>query len=253
MKNLHAHYVSLHNIKVKTPFKLILEEINISVHQGQKIGLIGNNGSGKTTLLKIINQTQSISEGKLESYGTIWYLPQLNLELFQSKQNLSEYLSKALDEWWGVIEILEKKYRLIVDTTKNLNQFSGGELVKIHISMAEAINPDVLLMDEPNNHLDIDSQIIFQNFIKAYEKSVIVASHNVYFLNQVVNRIWELDKCLIREFGGNYDFYQEQKNLEEQAEKLGANAIVGLKVEAEQRRRGRVQKYRAYGTAVIVE
>lgn len=217
MKNLYTHYASLHNIKVKTPFKLILEEINVSIHRGQKIGLIGNNGSGKTTLLKIINKTQSVSEGKLELYGTVWYLPQLNLELFQSKQSLSEYLYKELDEWWNVIEILEKKYNFIIDTTKELNHFSGGELVKIHIAMAEVINPDILLMDEPNNHLDIDSQIILQNFIKEYQKSIIVASHNVYLLNQTVNRIWELYKGKIREFGGNYDFYQEQKNLEEQA------------------------------------
>ena len=217
MNHIQTHYGSLHNVKVKTPFKLILEEINLSIHQGQKIGLIGANGAGKTTLLRVINKTQSVSEGKVELYGTVWYLPQLNLELFQSKQIVSEYLSELVDDWWKVIEVLEKKYNLVIDSTKSLNQFSGGELVKIHIAIAEIINPDILLMDEPNNHLDIDSQIILQNFIKEYQKSIIIASHNVYFLNQTVNRIWELDKNKIKEYGGNYDFYREQKNLEEQA------------------------------------
>ncbi len=214
---MRTHYASFHSVKVKTPHRKILEAVSGAIHQGDKIGLVGANGAGKTTMLRVLDGKQSLSAGSIETYGRVFYLPQLDLELFQSQQIVSEYLSGLWEEWWTVLEVLESRYGFEVPVDAPLSQLSGGELVKLHLALAEAVDAEVLLMDEPTNHLDIDSQIIVQDFVREYPKSILVASHDVYFLDACVNRIWELDKGVIREFGGNYSFYREQKRLEDEA------------------------------------
>lgn len=210
-------YISTNAIGFRSRLKHILKDISITIHQGDRIALVGDNGSGKTTLLKIIANILKPSRGKVDILETVWYLPQLDLEIFQSKDTIADYLSNFSDEWWEVVNLIERDFGFSVDPTRILSSLSGGELVKLHIGLIFYIKPRVLILDEPTNHLDIQAQEWLVQSIKNYPYSIVIASHDTSFADRVVTRVWELSDGYIREFGGNVSFYREQKRLEDEA------------------------------------
>ncbi|MEY3471037.1 MAG: hypothetical protein RLZZ223_387 [Candidatus Parcubacteria bacterium] len=210
-------YLSTHSIGFKNRLKHVLKDISVTIHQGDRIALVGDNGVGKTTLLKIIANILQPTRGKLNDIGTIWYLPQLDLEIFNSNQEISEYLSRFIDDWWEVISFIEKELKFNIDVSRVISSLSGGELVKLHLGIVLYIRPNILLLDEPTNHLDIQAQEWLFNNIKDYPYSIVMVSHDVFFADRIVNRVWELKDGYIREFGGNVSFYREQKRLEDEA------------------------------------
>jgi len=210
-------YITSNSIGFRSGLKHILKDISITIHKGDKIALIGDNGSGKTTLLKIIAGFIKPTRGKLEELATVWYFPQLHLEMLQSNLSIVEYLSNLLEDWWEVLDLLQKDFNLQLEANRTISSLSGGELVKLHLALIFYIKPQVLLLDEPTNHLDIQAKEFLIQGIQSYPDSVLIASHDISFLNNVVHRVWELEDGKIREFGGNVSFYREQKRLENEA------------------------------------
>jgi ATPase subunit of ABC transporter with duplicated ATPase domains len=210
-------YISTNSIGFRHRLKQILKDISVTIHQGDKIALVGDNGTGKTTLLKIIAHLISPSQGKVEELDSVWYLPQLDLEIFQSNIHISDYIAQYIEDWWEVIELIEHTFDFSINPTRELATLSGGEIVKLHLGIIFYIKPKVLLLDEPTNHLDIQAQEWLIKAIQAYPYSVLIASHDTSFADRVVNRVWELEDGSIREFGGNVSFYREQKRLEGEA------------------------------------
>lgn len=210
-------YIVSNSIGFKSGLKHVLKDISITIHKGDKIALVGNNGAGKTTLLKIIANLIKPTRGKMEELATVWYFPQLHLDMLSSNLSISEYLSSLVEEWWEVLVKVENEFNLKLDITRTISSLSGGELVKLHLGIIFYIQPQVLLLDEPTNHLDIQAKEWLIKGIENYPDSVIIASHDTSFSDRVVNRVWELEDGYIRQFGGNVSFYREQKRLEDEA------------------------------------
>ena len=210
-------YISTNSIGFKNQLNYIFKNISVTINKGDKIALIGDNGVGKTTLLKIISGIIKPSIGKVDELATVWYFPQIHLEILHSNLNISEYLNSLIEDWWEVLDLLKRNFNLQIEADRVISSLSGGELVKLHLSLIFYIKPQVLLLDEPTNHLDIQAKEWLIQGIKSYPDSVLIASHDSSFLDMVVNRVWELEGGKIREFGGNVSFYREQKRLEEES------------------------------------
>lgn len=196
------------NIEVEN--KVLLKDISISMPNNGKVGLIGPNGSGKTSLLNsVINSYKEV-----QISGSYYYVPQLDLEILNQNSSLYMYISKYFDEWWKVLETFRIRFNgKELDPEQKLNTLSGGELTKINLSIAYLINADLLILDEPTNHLDKNSLDYLIKFLNEYKKSFIVVSHDVYFLDNVVNTIWAIEDQTINIYGGNYTYYKEQQRL----------------------------------------
>jgi ATPase subunit of ABC transporter with duplicated ATPase domains len=210
-------YIASNSIGFRRGLKHVLKDISVTIHQGDKIALVGDNGSGKTTLLKIIANLIKPSRGKIEDFASVWYFPQLHLDMLNSDLSVSDYLSTLVEEWWDVLVKVENDFNWTIDPMSTISSLSGGELVKLHLGLIFYIKPQVLLLDEPTNHLDIEAKEWLIQGVTNYPYSVVIASHDASFADRVVNRVWELENGYIREFGGNVSFYRDQKRLENEA------------------------------------
>jgi ATPase subunit of ABC transporter with duplicated ATPase domains len=196
----------------------LFSNLHALIHRGDKIGLIGPNGSGKSTLLDLIIGTTKPSSGLIEISGTIATVSQLGHLVIKDnpEATIADYLQTQItDEYWKVISLLETQFGYTPpDFEQCLTDLSGGETTKLLISIALSKNPDLLILDEPTNHLDHFSQEQLYKALESFEGALLVASHDPDFLNACVNTIWELEKKALRIYGGNFDFYQNQKKIE---------------------------------------
>ena len=244
----------------------ILEEINFTIKEKDKIAIVGRNGSGKTTLLKAIVDNAMLEEGiGDEKFGVykqgnpvIGYLKQIDFE-DPSATLLDEILKvyKPLVELEKKIEILsqklndvstpeliksyteamdmydmqggytyKKEYEIAIkkfgfskeDESKRIDQFSGGQRTKIAFLKLLLSKPDILLLDEPTNHLDIVAIEWLEEYLKNYNKAVVIVSHDRMFLDRIVNKVYEIEYASITEYSGNYSSFEVQKkqNYEKQ-------------------------------------
>lgn len=199
--------------------KPVLENINFSLNDNEVIGLIGTNGSGKSTILKIITGEVISDTGNIQiNNEVIGYLPQY----LDPQNSIEELLSEKLGNLYNDYKIrivLEQLGLSNLDRTKKVFQLSGGQKTRLYLALlliAEP-KPTLLLLDEPTNNLDLEGLIWLEDFIKAYQGTVLLISHDRALLDETVERIIELDGGQIKTYGGNYSFYQEQKEIEKQA------------------------------------
>lgn len=261
-------------------FDLILNNIDITVQKGEKVGLIGTNGSGKSTILKIIAGQESIDSGSLSIRNniSIGYLSQIPeekdiivkdyinsafKEIIELKEKLERYEDKLLTEDYKVItkymnlqekfislggyeyETKIQKILPVFNITeeilnRNFNTLSGGEKTIISLIRLLLQEPDVLLLDEPTNHLDINKIIWLEKTLKNYKGTIILVSHDRYFMDNVINKVYLLTKRGIEVYHGNYSYYikesenrllLELKNYKDQQKQITAmeNSIKRLK------------------------
>lgn len=212
----------------------LFQNINFSVQKGEKVSLIGKNGSGKSTLMKIIARRMQPSEGEIFASDKPYYIPQ---HLGQYNQmNISQALGidkkiEALhailngdastenfntlnDDW----EIEEKALSALsfwglehFELTQEMKTLSGGEKTKVFLAGIIIHSPDIILLDEPSNHLDMDSRKKLYDFIRSSKATIIIVSHDRTLLN-LINTTYELNKTHIDSYGGNYEFYKKQKD-----------------------------------------
>jgi len=171
--------IRIMNVEKAYGDKEVLKDINFNIRQREKVGLIGDNGCGKSTLLNMI-----YGEGKPDK-GSVLMDGYLKIE----------YLRQEEMSGW--------------------QNHSGGERTKQRLNKSFASDSDVLLLDEPTNNLDDESITMLIHQLKRYWGTVIVVSHDRYFLNQVVNKIIEIGRNGVNEFNGNYDEYMEFKKKSE--------------------------------------
>ncbi len=194
--------------------KHLFSNVSLDLKRGEKIALIGENGRGKTTLFKIIMDKIKPDSG-VKSLGT-----NVNVGYYDQEQsNLSE--SKTiLDEVWDDFpELTTSKLRGVLgsflftgdDVFKTIDKLSGGEKCRINLLKLMLSKSNLLLLDEPTNHLDIMSREALEDAILSYDGTLIVISHDRYFLNKVINRIIELKEDGLSEYLGNYSYYVEKK------------------------------------------
>ena len=191
----------------------VFHDLNAFVYKNDKIGLIGPNGVGKSTLFKIIAEETSPTSGEVRLGSNV------DVAFFyQELDNLS--LNKTvMDEIWDEFPRLEhfqiRKYLaefLFVgdDIFKTIDELSGGERGRLSLLKIMLKGANFLVLDEPTNHLDIDSKEILEDALLKYEGTVLSISHDRYFLNKTVDKIFEMTESGINTFLGNYDYYLEK-------------------------------------------
>lgn len=220
--------VSFQNIVKSYNGIVIFKNISGKINDGDKVGLIGVNGVGKTSLIKILLN--------LEEYdsGTIEYLPE-DIKIGYLKQ------FSNFDDNTTVIKILNnfthtmttsnnfnnysKKFKKALlelglketDMRKTFSKLSGGEKTKLSLCMVLSENPDMLVLDEPTNHLDVESIKWLEKFISSINKTILIISHDRLFLDNTVNKIFEMKNNHLKEYSGNYTAFKSQKDSKTKA------------------------------------
>lgn len=194
--------------------KLLFNSLNLDIKRGERTALIGENGRGKTTLFKIIMDSLEKDTG-IKVLGKNVFIGYYD----QEQSNLHDDKS-VLDEVWDDFPNMtttELRSALAAflftgdDVFKNINTLSGGEKCRINLLKLMLSKSNFLLLDEPTNHLDIPSREALEESILNYDGTVLVISHDRYFLNKVINKIYELKEDGVKEYLGNYSYYVEKK------------------------------------------
>ncbi|EOD00180.1 ABC-F family ATP-binding cassette domain-containing protein [Caldisalinibacter kiritimatiensis] len=225
VRSLVKHY---DNIK-------LFENISFDIYKGEKVGLIGPNGIGKTTLLKIIMNQIDYSEGEitLGHHVNIGYYDQEQSNLNADKTVVDEIWDEhPLFNHYKVRKMLAQFLFQGEDIFKLVSELSGGEKSRLALLKLMLSEANFLLMDEPTNHLDIDSKEALEDSLLNYKGTLLVISHDRYFLNKVTDKILELTPNRVNEYLGNYDYYLEKKNaMNEETEDLPKKTKTQIKIE----------------------
>lgn len=204
----------IENLSKSFDDKHLFSNLNLDLKRGEKIALIGENGRGKTTLFRIIMDKIKADTG-IKILGT-----NVNVGYYDQEQsNLSEEKTIIDEVWDDFPELTTSKLRGALgsflftgdDVFKTINKLSGGEKCRINLLKLILSKSNLLLLDEPTNHLDIPSREALEDAILSYDGTLIVISHDRYFLNKVINRILELKEEGLSEYLGNYSYYIEKK------------------------------------------
>ncbi len=245
--------ISANNVTLRIGKKALFEEVNIKFTQGNCYGLIGANGAGKSTFLKILSGQLETTNGdivitpgerlsfleqdhfKYDAYQVLDVVIMGNQRLFEiMKEKDSIYAKEDFTEEDGIrASELEGEFAemdgweaesnaatllngLGIDSQfhySTVNDLDGAQKVKVLLAKALFGNPDILLLDEPTNHLDLDAIAWLEEFLINFENTVIVVSHDRYFLNKVCTHTADIDYGKIQLYAGNYDFWYESSQL----------------------------------------
>lgn len=212
--------------------KKIFENINLSVTNNEKIAIIGHNGIGKTTFFKILCKKE------LPTRGNIIYGTGLNISYYDQEQS-------DLDDTKTIFEEIHDSFPHVTSQTirrylsnflfrgddafKKISLLSGGEKCRLNLIKIILSNSNVLFMDEPTNHLDIYTREILEEAIINFKGTCLIISHDRYFLNKVVNKIYEFKKDTLVEYLGNYDYYIMKQENPNRFENLDINEVINEK------------------------
>lgn len=198
--------------------KTFFKDVTLSIGKNDRIGLIGRNGEGKSTLLKFLAGVVQPPSGRIESSSSTYYLPQLDLALFENKATIADFLHERHISWPLFQASLHKLFGIDwLTQDQSIYTLSGGELAKLLITLIDVKRPSILFLDEPTNHLDIEGLEVLKQFLLDFQGTYVVVSHDPLFLNHVVRTIWELKEGSLSIYGGDYTHYEEQIQIAEDA------------------------------------
>jgi ATPase subunit of ABC transporter with duplicated ATPase domains len=215
--------------------ELLFDNIDLTVNNRDKIAFIGNNGAGKSTLLRIIAGELEPHEGKVIGDTPPYYIPQLfgqyneltiaqalriDVKLAALKEilagNVTEYHLNQLNDDWTIEERCQEALQYWqlqeLDLSQKMSALSGGQKTKVFLAGIHIHQPQLVLLDEPSNHLDTAGRELLYQFIETTTSTLIVVSHDRKLLN-LLSAVCELSKRGLTLYGGNYDFYYEQKQI----------------------------------------
>ena len=195
----------------------ILDNQYLEVRKGDRIGIVGGNGQGKTTLLKLINGDEKLTDGEMDLAPgcVIGYFHQDHATLDFNLNPVEQIQKLRPDFQYGDIRAALGRFQFSSEqVATKLSQLSGGERARVALLKLLLEENNLLLMDEPTNHLDMESKATLEEALVDYEGSLITVSHDRWFLDQVVNRIWELQDGVVTVYYGNYtDYVRAKKGL----------------------------------------
>ncbi len=242
--------ISIDRVSKKIGEKQLFDQISFGIDEGEKTGLLGINGSGKSTLLRILFGVEEPDSGKvirnrelktsflaqfpvfdpnhtvlehiLSGSGilveTVRRYERACVILEKGEKNAEKEYHEAMEEMdlrqaWELEARLKNILRElnIPDLTRKMGALSGGMAKKVSLAQALTEEFNMLVLDEPTNHLDIDAILWLQDFLKTTDKAILLVTHDRYFLEEIANRILEIDRGNFRIFPGNYDLYLEKK------------------------------------------
>ncbi len=200
--------------------RLLFSDLCFEIKRGEHVALIGDNGTGKTTILKMIMGRLSPDEGTIKIGSNVYpgYYDQ-EQESLDPDNTIFEEIADADPE------LTQTRIRNTLalflftgdDVFKKISDLSGGEKGRVSLAKLMLSESNFLLLDEPTNHLDIESKEILENVLREYTGTLLMVSHDRYFLNETATRIIELGKGKISNYLGNYDYYQEKRSENQQS------------------------------------
>ena len=245
--------ISANNVTLRIGKRALFEDVNIKFTEGNCYGLIGSNGAGKSTFLKILSGVIEPSKGdiaitpgqrlsvleqdhyKYDDYQVLDTVILGNKRLYEIMKEKDAIYAKEdftdedgvraselegefadLNGWEAESDAATLLNGLGIDTDLHyayMRELDGGQKVKVLLAKALFGNPDILLLDEPTNHLDLDAIAWLEEFLINFNNTVIVVSHDRYFLNKVCTHIADIDYAKIQLYSGNYDFWYESSQL----------------------------------------
>ena len=245
--------ISANNVTLRVGKKALFEDVNIKFTEGNCYGMIGANGAGKSTFLKILSGQLEPTQGdvvitpgerlsflqqdhfKYDEFPVLDTVIMGNARLYEIMKEKEEIYAKedftdedgikaseleaefaTMNGWEAESDAANLLNGLGIDTElhyKYLKELTGSEKVKVLLAQALFGNPDILLLDEPTNHLDLDAIAWLEEFLINFDNTVIVVSHDRYFLNKVCTQIADIDYGKIQLYAGNYDFWYESSQL----------------------------------------
>ena len=224
--------------------RVLLDNITFGLYEGDKVGLIAKNGTGKTTLLRIIAGLESYDEGKVVFRNDlrVAYLPQLpeldpSLSVIEACLSLSDESTSAIRSYEKAIESgdaedissaihkmdavgawdYEERIKQILSQLKitqlnqPVNELSGGQIKRVALAKVIINEPELLILDEPTNHLDVEMIEWLEDYLKRSRISLLMVTHDRYFLDKVCTKIVEIDMRQIYTYEGNYDYYLSKR------------------------------------------
>ena len=210
----------------------LLDRANLTVGDGERIGLIGRNGTGKSSLLQVIAGQRPLDDGELKARDGLKVVlveqePELPLAS-SLRESLAlrgrlDAIHDERDRWRAEARLVEFLHRFGLDEARLPESASGGEKKRAALALAFALTPDLLLLDEPTNHLDLDGIELAEELV-AKAPAAIVITHDRAFLDRVATRIVELDRGLLRSYPGNFSAYESRK-----ADQLATEAVAQRK------------------------
>lgn len=225
LKNISKRFKDVH----------IVENTGAEIDRGDKIALIGANGKGKSTLLRIIAGTEAF-DGEREWGHNVMesFYAQHQLEALNLNNDILEEMKDARSGKNDLeLRALLGSFLFSGDTVeKKVKVLSGGEKARVALAKVIASKANFLMLDEPTNHLDIHSVDLLVEALNKYEGSLILVSHDRYFISRIANKIWEIDDQKIREFKGTYAEWEDWKERKLKAEAANKkNETVVTKIE----------------------
>ncbi len=226
--------ISVQNMSFGYGAKSVYEGVTFSVPLGYKVGLVGPNGAGKSTLLKILRKEEPVESGKVEVLGSIGFVPQeiKHDPILDKSESIKDYIDPGFlhqeFELKNMLDGLELGHLNLGVSPKGL---SGGQKTKLALARALLATPDILMLDEPTNFMDVAGKRWVMDFLSTYPYTLIVISHDLNLLDQSIDKILEVDPAYntINEYRGNYSKYLLlkvakaelfEKNLKKQQKKV---------------------------------
>lgn len=215
IENLSTDRVlTIKNLAKEFDGQKIFHNLDLTIYRGDRVGIIGKNGVGKSTILKIVNGLEKSSDGTFELGGKlkVGYYDQNHQGLHMENTILQEIIYN--------FPMGEEEARTIAggflftndDVDKKIKSLSGGEKARVAFMKLILSKPNFLILDEPTNHLDIYSREVLEEALEEYEGTILVVSHDRYFLESIVNNIYEVTENGATLFKGDYEAYIAQKN-----------------------------------------
>lgn len=240
--------IEIQNLSLQRGSKLLLEQSNLRVHPGQKVGLIGANGSGKSTLFKLLLGQLQSDAGSCQ-YPKGWRLSHMAQEVGDSQRSAVDHVidgdkqlrrlqqqiedesnkgadadGQKLGKLYGEVEHIhgysaQARAESLLnglgfssnDSTKDVTDFSGGWRIRLNLAQALMCPSDLLLLDEPTNHLDLDATVWLEQWLQLYPGTLLIISHDRDFLDNVIGYTVNLHNLKLELYSGNYSDYERQK------------------------------------------
>lgn len=239
-----AVFLQIENLTKSYGDRILFESISFGVNEGEKIGIIAKNGTGKSTLLRIISNKESADNGKITfknnlKVGFLEQMPDFNPDLTVLETCLKENgeIAQIISRYESALsvgnsdEINESISRMdtfeawdfedklkqlltqlkISDLNAKIKTLSGGQRKRVAIAQLLLENPDLIILDEPTNHLDIEIIEWLENYLTRSRITLLMVTHDRYFLDRICNKIIEIDNKQIYTYEGNYDYYLRRR------------------------------------------
>ena len=210
-------YLQIENLTKSYGDRLLFDSVTFGVNEGDKIGLIAKNGTGKSTLLRIISGIESPDSGSVTfrndlRVGFLAQTPAFESGMSVMDNLLSTVPTDVHEEWGREDRIKQMLSQLGIDNPDmTVDHMSGGQLKRVALAQVLLGNPDLLILDEPTNHLDLASVEWLENYLSRQRVTLLMVTHDRYFLDRVCNKIIEIDMRQIFTYEGNFDTYLRRR------------------------------------------